>query len=145
MGNPKDQPKDAYDFWDCSLKGQPDYELTDENGNYLHHTDKVGQNFSRFLAQIKNDQRPFCLSVSFKAPHVQDNDPRQFIIDPRYNSYYSDVTIPVPETAEAKYWEQFPEFFRTDENIGRERWKSSFQAEIAKLRGRYEELKEKAQ
>ncbi len=125
VGKPEDQPKGEYDFWACSDKGQPDYELRDKNGNYLHHTDKVNQDISSFLNQYGN-QEPFCLSVSFKAPHVQDKDPRQFIIQPRYKEYYKDVKIPVPETADPKYWQSFPDFFRTDENIARERWKLRF-------------------
>lgn len=125
VGDPKDQPKGQYDFWDCSLTGQPIYEMTDELGNYLHHTDKVDNDISRFLDHV-SDEKPFCLSVSFKAPHVQDNDPRQFIIHPRYKSYYEDVVIPTPETADPKYWSLFPDFFRTEENIARERWKRRF-------------------
>ncbi len=125
VGAPKDQPKDQYDFWDCSPKGQPDYEMTDDQGNYLHHTDKVDQDINRFLDQVTDD-KPFCLSVSFKAPHVQDNDPRQFIIHPRYARYYEDVVIPTPETADPRYWNEFPDFFRTEENIARERWKRRF-------------------
>lgn len=125
VGAPKDQPKDQYDFWDCSPTGQPDYEMTDDQGNYLHHTDKVDQDINRFLDQVTDD-KPFCLSVSFKAPHVQDNDPRQFIIHPRYARYYEDVVIPTPETADPRYWNEFPDFFRTEENIARERWKRRF-------------------
>jgi arylsulfatase A-like enzyme len=121
VGRPKDQPKEQFDFWECSPKGQPDYELKDENGNYLHHTDKVDRDITRFLNQV-DKEKPFCLSVSFKAPHVQDNDPRQFIIHPRYKKYYENDVIPTPETADPKYWEQFPDFFRTDENIARARW-----------------------
>jgi arylsulfatase A-like enzyme len=126
VGNPIDQPKEKYDFWEGSEKGQPDYELTDEEGNYLHHTDKVSRDINRFLDQAGKNQQPFCLSVSFKAPHVQDDDPRQFIINPRYESYYKDAVIPIPETAAPVYWEQFPDFFRTDQNIARVRWKLRF-------------------
>src|SRR5690606_15346146 len=125
VGAPKDQPKDQYDFWDCSPTGQPDYEMTDDQGNYLHHTDKVDHDINRFLDQVTDD-KPFCLSVSFKAPHVQDNDPRQFIIHPRYARYYEDVVVPAPETADPRYWNEFPDFFRTEENIARERWKRRF-------------------
>lgn len=125
VGKPAEQPKHLYDFWECTNKIQPDYEMQDEHGNYIHNTDKVSQDIGKFLDLI-NDQRPFCLSVSFKAPHVQDNDPRNFIANPRYKSYYQDVTIPVPETADPKYWNQFPDFFRTDENIARARWKPRF-------------------
>lgn len=125
VGKPADQPSKRYDFWECTNKVQPDYEMTDENGNYIHNTDKVSRDVSRFLVTMGN-QGPFCLSVSYKAPHVQDNDPRQFIINPRYKSHYADVTIPVPETADPEYWNRFPDFFRTDENIARIRWKLRF-------------------
>lgn len=125
VGKPAEQPKHLFDFWDCTDKIQPDYEMTDENGNYLHHTDKVGRDMMRFLDETVNKE-PFCLSVSFKAPHVQDNDPRQFISSPEYKSYYADITIPIPETADPKYWNAFPDFFRTDKNIARERWKMRF-------------------
>ena len=125
VGKPAEQPKELFDFWACTNKIQPDYELRDEQGNYLHHTDKVSQDIIAFLESAGSDQ-PFCLSVSFKAPHVQDNDPRQFISNPRYKSYYADDTIPLPETADDKYWNQFPDFFRTEENIARIRWKMRF-------------------
>lgn len=125
VGKPADQPRDYFDFWECTNKIQPDYEMTDESGNYLHHTDKVSRDIGRFLQEM-SDREPFCLSVSFKAPHVQDNDPRQFISNPRYSGYYKDATIPEPETAAPKYWNAFPDFFRTDENIGRVRWKLRF-------------------
>jgi arylsulfatase A-like enzyme len=125
VGKPAEQPRDYFDFWECTNKIQPDYEMTDENGNYLHHTDKVSQDISRFLEEM-SDREPFCLSVSFKAPHVQDNDPRQFISNPRYSGYYKDATIPEPETADRQYWNAFPDFFRTDENIARVRWKLRF-------------------
>lgn len=125
VGKPDEQPKHLYDFWECTNKIQPDYEMKDENGNYLHHTDKVNGDITRFLDSL-GTQEPFCLSVSFKAPHVQDNDPRQFIASPEYKSYYANTTIPVPETADPQYWNQFPDFFRTDENIARVRWKMRF-------------------
>jgi len=124
VGDAKTHPKAAFDYWACSEKGQPDYENKDENGNYIHYTDLVAQHIETFIDH--SDDRPFCLSVSFKAPHVQDVDPRQFIPNPRYKNYYQEVTIPEPKTANPKYWEAFPDFFRTDENIGRERWKLRF-------------------
>lgn len=121
VGNPKDQPMDKFDFWECSPQGQPDYDLTDEKGNHLHHTDKVGQDIGRFINQF-GSQSPFCLSVSFKAPHEQDGNPPRFIIQERFNSLYENDTIPIPETADPIYWNRFPDFFRTEENIARKRW-----------------------
>lgn len=125
VGNPRDQPADEYDFWACSPKGQPDYEMTDEKGNYIHHTDKVDQDISRFLKEYGH-QSPFCLSVSFKAPHEQDGDPPRFIVQERFKDLYVKDHIPVPETADPSYWNSFPDFFRTDDNIARKRWKPLF-------------------
>src|SRR5690606_15816720 len=52
VGEPVNQPKEHFDFWAGSAKGQPDYEMVDEHGNYLHHTDKVWQDVSKFLDQV---------------------------------------------------------------------------------------------
>jgi len=125
VGHVDHQPGSYYDFWSVSEKGQPDYEMEDEDGNYLHHTQKVNNDIQRFLNKY-SDQSPFCLSVSFKAPHVQGRDPRQFIPDPRYMDLYQNDSIPLPKTAANQYWEMHPDFFRTEENIGRERWHLRF-------------------
>ena len=125
VGRPDEQPSHLYDFWECTNKIQPDYEMTDENGNYIHHTDKVSGDILKFLDKF-GASKPFCLSVSFKAPHVQDNDPRQFISNPRYKTLYADIAIPIPETADEIYWNRFPDFFRTEQNIARVRWKLRF-------------------
>lgn len=129
VGTPKDQPKNEYDFWECTTKTQPDYDNTDENGNYLHHTDKVNRDISRFLKQY-GQQTPFCLSVSFKAPHEQDGNPPEFIAQERFKHLYENDTIEVPDTADPKYWESFPDFFRTNENIARNRWLPLFSTPI---------------
>lgn len=125
VGNPEDQPVELYDYWACDPKFQPDYEMADSAGNYLHHTDKVGEDVLEFLEKY-GAEGPFCLSVSFKAPHVQDTDPRQFIPHPRYLPLYSGDSITPPPTADPRYWEALPDFFRTEENIARERWHMRF-------------------
>ncbi len=126
VGHPKDQPANLFDFWACTNKSQPDYEMKDENGNYLHHTDKVNNDIQDFL-QTADKEEPFCLSVSFKAPHVQDNDPRQFIFQPRYAPMYAADSIAETEKMDPKYWNEFPDFFRTEENIARIRWHLRFE------------------
>ncbi|PWJ56704.1 arylsulfatase A-like enzyme [Dyadobacter jejuensis] len=126
VGHPKDQPASSFDYWACTTKSQPDYEMKDENGNYIHHTDKVNNDIQDFL-KTNDGSKPFCLSVSFKAPHVQDNDPRQFIIQPRYKSMYAGDSIAETEKMDPKYWNEFPDFFRTEENIARVRWHLRFE------------------
>lgn len=117
------EPKDAFDVWH-GRRGQPKYEHTDENGKYKHLTAILGEQSIDFLRGCRPGQ-PFCLSVSFKAPHCQDSDPRQFLYDPAYKDLYKDVTIPTPATAAPKYWRSFPEFFRAG-NEARRRWRIRF-------------------
>ncbi len=116
-------PESSFDYWK-GIPGQPKYEQTDSQGNPKHLTSIMGDQAEEFL-NMQNNQAPFCLSISFKAPHVQDGDPRQFIYDPQYKDLYKDVTIPEPETADPKYYDSFPEFFKKD-NEARRRWDIRF-------------------
>ena len=119
-------PEHLFDFWvdtEAGGKGQPDYITTDKNGNKIHDTDTLGHAIQNFLNHYGDDEKPFCLSVSFKAPHEQDGNPPTYVIQPRYKNYYENVVIPEPVTAAPKYWDQFPSFFRTETNFARARWK----------------------
>lgn len=121
----KNQPVEYFDFWTCTKKSQPDYEMQDAQGRFIHNTDKTGQDIRQFLDQFGR-QGPFCLSVGFKAPHEQDGDPPRFIVQERYRDLYQHIAIPTPLTADPQYWNRFPDFFRTDQNIARQRWKPLF-------------------
>jgi len=134
VGLQKDLPVDDYDYW-RGFPGQGRYEHKDEDGNYKHLTRIMGDQAIEFLQGCSPERssgpdkpgfagQPFCLSVSFKAPHVQDGDPRQFIYDPAYENFYKDVTIPAPRTADPHYFEALPEFLQTSE--ARRRWQIRF-------------------
>jgi len=122
VGPKRDLPVDEYDYW-RGFPGQGRYEHKDKDGNYKHLTQIMGEQSIEFLRGCSKD-KPFCLSVSFKAPHVQDGDPRQFIYDRAYKNLYKDVTIPSPKTAERRYFEALPEFLQTSE--ARRRWQIRF-------------------
>jgi arylsulfatase A-like enzyme len=121
----KNQPKELYDYWTATSKLQPDYEMKDSKGNSIHNTDSVDHDIQKFMDMFGNKEL-FCLSIGFKAPHEQDGTPPRFIVQERYKNLYKDVKIPEPVTADPEYWNNFPNFFRTDENIARERWKPLF-------------------
>ncbi|MHC4214576.1 MAG: sulfatase family protein [Planctomycetota bacterium] len=123
VGRGDDFPVDSYDFWRGCPGQCESYERKDKSGQYKHLTQIIGEQSVEFL-QSCTQQQPFCLSVSFKAPHVQDADPRQFIPDRSYKHLYADVTIPAPKTADPKYFEQLPDFLRN--SIARKRWKRRF-------------------
>ena len=114
--------RERFDQW-YGFNGQGKYEHTDEDGNYVHLTRIMGDQSLAFLGGVP-DNRPFCLSVSFKAPHVQDVDPRQFVYDTAYSDLYTDITIPVPETADPRYFDQLPDYLQTSE--ARHRWQMRF-------------------
>ncbi|MEO7309274.1 MAG: sulfatase [Chitinophagaceae bacterium] len=120
-------PKELFDFWLNSEAGleklQPNYITKGKNGKDIHDTDTLSNAIQDFLTGYGNEKKPFCLSVSFKAPHEQDGNPPTYVIQPKYKDYYKYATIPSPVTADPEYWKQFPPFFQTDTNFGRARWK----------------------
>jgi len=118
------QPPDTlFDYWKA-MTSQPRYENFDEDGNMKHYTRIVSENIMEFLGKCSKKQ-PFCLSVSFKAPHVQDGDPRQFIYDNIYKDIYRNDSIPPPLTAGDEFFEVFPEAFK-NKNEARRRWDLRF-------------------
>jgi len=124
VGRDKDFHKETFDYW-RGIAGQPKYEQKDKDGNPKHLTQIMGEQCIEFLQGCTQDQ-PFCLSVSFKAPHVQDSDPRQFIYDPAYKDLYKDVQIPVPPTASGSHFQTLPAFLRDDATTARVRWRMRF-------------------
>ena len=116
-------PAEKFDFWG-GIGGQPKYENVDSDGNYKHLTQIMGEESIEFLRSCSKDQ-PFCLSVSFKAPHVQDEDPRQFIYDPVYKDLYKDAVIPTPQTAAPHFFDDLPAFLK-ENSEARHRWDIRF-------------------
>ena len=113
-------PAEDFDYW-RGFQGQGHYFLKKDGKTHL--TTIMGDQMLEFLQGSKAGQ-PFCLSVSFKAPHVQDEDPRQFLYDPQDEEMYKDVHIPLPQTAAPRYIEALPLSVQRSE--GRRRWAVRF-------------------
>ena len=109
---------DDYQHWgpDNYFERQPD-------GTMRHLTDVTGDKVIEFLRDCRADQ-PFCLSVSFNAPHAQDGDPRQYIWPPGCDGLYDDATIPEPWNADPAFFDALPEFLKNSES--RVRWQPRF-------------------
>ncbi|MCE6987562.1 sulfatase [Dyadobacter sp. CY323] len=118
----QNQPDSLYDYWAAAKEGQPKYELKNKSGKVIHHTDSVGKDITRFLGRFAGKE-PFCLAVSFKAPHELDGNPPTYPVQERFKDLYKNVAIPDPITADPKYWNTLPDFMLADANIGRNRWK----------------------
>jgi arylsulfatase A-like enzyme len=69
-------------------------------------------------------EKPFCLSMSFKAPHEQDEDPRAYLPSPSTLPLYTDTPIPTPKGAGRKDVRRFPLAIQRSES--RRRWVTRF-------------------
>lgn len=116
-----DLPRNSFDYFE-GFPGQGQY-MHEVDGEKIHLTRIMGNQADQFLDGCSHDQ-PFCLSISFKAPHVQDNDPRQFIYDPHLEYLYQDDTIPPPPKSSEEDFKKLPEFIQNSE--ARVRWHKRF-------------------
>jgi arylsulfatase A-like enzyme len=113
-------PKDQFDYWGGFL-GQGHYFPQGEPG--VHLTDVMTGQAREFLGGAKSSQ-PFCLSVSFKAPHVQDEDPRQFLPAPEDEARYAKAHYAIPKTMDTDAVTRLPLSVQGSE--GRRRWAVRF-------------------
>ena len=89
----------------------------------VHLTRYTGEKAIQFIGNIPSD-RPFCLSVSFSAPHAHDPAPDQYFWDEGTADLYKDVVIPYPDLKEEKYFNALPEGVR--KGFSRKRWEWRF-------------------
>lgn len=114
-------PKDEFDYWE-NIPWMADG---------VHNTDNIVRKTSDWLDSYSDD-RPFYLNLSFDAAHEIDptaDAPAHYLIQDRYKELYKDIEIPKPKTADSCYWNAFPDFFRTDQNIARARWNGFFSSD----------------
>jgi len=110
-------PENEFDYF-RGFPGQGAYIVRD-GGNESHLTNVMADQSVEFISSEDRGQ-PFCLSVSFKAPHAQDEATRQYVFDPALRELYKDSTIPIPETAADQYYRELPQPLRDSE--GHRRW-----------------------
>ncbi len=114
----KDMPENQFDFW-CGFPGQGSYEM--EKMKQYPYLAKYAENnecLTAAMADMATDflrgckpGEPFCLSVSFKAPH-SPHEP-----DPAYDKLYEEtVKFPRP----ANYGEQCAEHLPAQARSGRQ-------------------------
>lgn len=93
----------------------PWYPYVDEGRPHL--TDHIGDLAVDFVR--REDDRPFCLSISFHAPHAEDSNPDQYIPPPDLEGLYADAAVAPPPLADEGF-EALPGFLK--ESMGRKRW-----------------------
>ncbi|GAF70890.1 unnamed protein product, partial [marine sediment metagenome] len=95
------------------------------DGSKMESTDVMGGLAEKFIKA--DDNRPFCLSVSFHAAHADDSN-----LNPGKGHYpypkgtsdlYKDQTMPTPNLSDPKYFETLPEFLKNSMNRKRFYWR----------------------
>ncbi len=108
-----DKPLDRNPYF----KPQPD-------GSTRYVEDIAGDVAVDFLKTQPQDT-PFCLSVSFNAPHAEDRDKANLYPAPeRFRALYADAPIPSPPRSDEQDYRSLPPFLQTA--MGRERWHWQF-------------------
>lgn len=108
-----------------------------------HMTEHLGNQSVDFIEKAPAE-KPWCLSVSFKAPHVQDGVAPYFINDPKYDDLYDGVEPPELEHMDGAYYDGLPEFLKQDTESrirwdrrfpNREKWEESVKRYYALIHG----------
>ena len=90
------------------------------DGTVRHLTDITADRAIEFI-ESGDGSEPFCLSVSFNAPHAEDSDKEnQYPWPPSADGLYEDAEIPPPPLSEPSVFESQPEFLR--DSMNRDRW-----------------------
>jgi arylsulfatase A-like enzyme len=117
---------DRSPYW----KKQPD-------GSLKHLTDIEGEKAVAFLDSVKPGE-PFCLSVSFNAPHAEDADPLQYYWQKEVDDLYADVRFTPPKTMADAFFRANPPFLRESESRARFHWRFDLPAKYQQMvRGYY--------
>jgi arylsulfatase A-like enzyme len=112
-----DLPTKSFDSWQ-GFAGQGEYFTP---GSQKHSTQILTEQALNFLKTVSS---PFCLSLSYKAPHAQDNAAEAFPIDPQFAPFYQKVTIPEIPSNTPEAFTKLPSWLQKSE--GRKRWENRF-------------------
>lgn len=88
----------------------------------VHLTRYTGQKGIDFI-KAASSKKPFCLSLSFSAPHAHDGAPDQYFYDGQTANLLANVTVPPPALGDDVYFNAQPEAVRKGFNHLRWTWR----------------------
>ena len=105
------------------FKDQRGYYYKTIGKDTVHLTRYTGHKALSFIENSTTDQ-PFCLSISFSAPHAHDGAwegiQKQYFWQEEVDNYYKGIEIPAPKNASDKQFNALPKEVR--EGFNRTRW-----------------------
>lgn len=115
-----------FDYWKGVTGGGSQHFIEPNDPDRLHQTARFGGQALEFL-QTQPPSTPFCLSISFTAPHARDNMPREYTPDDRDATLYASAAIPKPLTASEPFFTRLPQ--AVQDSVARRRWFWRFDTE----------------
>ena len=160
--NHLDKQFHEYDSYDRNnrFKDKRGYYYKTIDKDTVHLTRYTGQQAIDFIDKNATGEKPFCLSLSFSAPHAHDGAKKQYFWQSTMDEMLEGTTMPEPALSDDKYFLAQPKIVRDGFNRLRWTWRydnpekyqhsikgyyrmiSGVDAEIKKIR---EKLKEKEQ
>lgn len=119
-----DRPGDLFDVYESydrndNYKDKRGYYYKTLNKDTVHLTRYTGQKAIDFISQAPKG-KPFCLSLSFSAPHAHDGAAEQYFYDQQTAGLLENVKIAPPPLADDQYFEAQPAKVRA--GFSRLRW-----------------------
>ncbi len=93
------------------------------DGDTVHLTRYTGQKALDFIEKAPTD-KPYCLSLSFSAPHAHDGAPLQYFWQEEPGKLYQNMEMPKADISDDKYFEALPKPVRDGFNRTRWFWKN---------------------
>lgn len=113
--------ENLFDYFQPLRRNPYFHQLPD--GSKRHATDLAADHAIEFIRNNQADM-PFCLSVSFNAPHAEDSDKENhYPWPPSTNGMYEDITIPSPQLSEPSIFKSMPKFLQKSMNRDRYFWR----------------------
>lgn len=112
---------DFYDRGSRSDKGGYFYKMI--GPDTVHLTRYSGQQAQDFISNAPKD-KPFCLSISFSAPHGHDSSVEQYFWQEKSDTFYKMDVFPEPSLGQDLYFDKLPTEVKNGFN--RVRWKWRF-------------------
>jgi len=127
LGVAIDRPEQYFDESDFYDRGsRPDkggYFYKKLGADTVHLTRYAGQQAQDFISNAPKN-KPFCLSVSFSAPHGHDSSVDQYFWQEKSDSLYEKDVFPEPSLGEDLYFDRLP--IEVKNGFNRVRWKWRF-------------------
>jgi len=92
---------------------------------HVHLTDLTTDEAIEFIDSLDGNA-PFCVSLSYNAPHADDTNPAQYVWPHRNDTLYDQVTLPKIPLTEQRYYDALPEILKDSLYLGNIRYKWRF-------------------